>query len=198
MEAKAILSTEAARTAAITSIGTVNHHAAVHSAAQAGTTLEQAGTSAVPDGEAAESNAVLITLSVDAEEFLAADEVTDTPDETAEETQTGGPGKSRQSIAHRARAAFAFAEFAALSDLPFGKIVSALARFGNLESLLPPADPAGEAGETGEAGEVGETDEAGEGDGTAAAAPDADVSDAALDDGLLALQILQDPAESPA
>lgn len=168
----------------MTSIGTVNHHAAVHSAVQASTTLEQAGTSAVPDGETAETNAVLITLSEDAQDFLAADGTV----KSSEEIQAEGPGKSAQSPAHLARAALASGELAALSDLPFGKIVSTLARFGNLESLPPPADPPSETGET---GDTGEAVEAGEGDGTAAAAPDA-----SLDDAALALQILQDPAES--
>jgi hypothetical protein len=39
------------------------------------------------------------------------------------------------------RPAFAFDEYAALLDLPLGKIVSVLARFDNLTSLLPPLEP---------------------------------------------------------
>lgn len=47
-----------------------------------------------------------------------------------------GPGKSHLSTAHRALAAIK--EFSALGGLPFGQIVSTLARTGSLASLLPP------------------------------------------------------------
>lgn len=45
-----------------------------------------------------------------------------------------GPGKSHLSTAHRALAAIK--EFSALGGLPFGQIVSTLARTGSIESLL--------------------------------------------------------------
>lgn len=67
---------------------------------------------------------VQITLSVEAQDFLA------------EETGNQGPGKSGQSTAHRARAMLDREEFSSLRDVPFGQIVSTLARFGDLSSLL--------------------------------------------------------------
>jgi hypothetical protein len=55
--------------------------------------------------------------------------------------ENGGPGKSADSTAHRARA---FAEAHGLTGMPFGKIASAIAR-GDEASLIPapaPTDPA--------------------------------------------------------
>lgn len=49
---------------------------------------------------------------------------------------TTGPGKSHMSTAHRAMEALKGNE--ALAGLPFGKIVSTLARTGSVASLLPP------------------------------------------------------------
>ncbi len=195
-------------------IESVNHHAAAQAAGHARTLTAQVSDtgsdeSSTPDatgeaGDAGDTSPVLITLSEDAQDFLAADE------------PEGGPGKSGQSTAHRARAALDLGEFATLRDLPFGKIVSTLARFGNLSSLLPPPEPASETGETGETGE---------GDGTVASAPelppepsddlsdvtsdapvdapvagptagDPIIADETLDDAALALQILQDTADN--
>lgn len=68
---------------------------------------------------------VQITLTENAENFLAGD----------------GPGKSGQSTAHRAKAMLDSDEYASLSDLPFGRIVSTLARTGSIDSLLPETEP---------------------------------------------------------
>ena len=46
-------------------------------------------------------------------------------------------GKNPKSPAHRASAALATEEFGALSKLPFGRLVSTLARGGELSALLP-------------------------------------------------------------
>ena len=191
-------------------IESVNHHAAAEAAGHKRTLTAQVSDTGSDEptasdatgeaGDAGDTSPVLITLSEDAQDFLAVDET------------EGGQGKSGQSTAHRARAALDLEEFATLRDLPFGKIVSTLARFGNLSSLLPPPEPASETGETGETGE---------GDGTTAAAPDLppepsdDPSDApsdapvadptagdpiianeTLDDAALALQILQDTTDN--
>lgn len=51
------------------------------------------------------------------------------------------PGKSGNSTAHRARALLQDEAFAALRDLPFGQVVSALARGIDPASLLPPPPP---------------------------------------------------------
>lgn len=78
-----------------------------------------------------------VTLTDDAETFIAGTG----PDEPT------GPGKSHQSTAHRAFAMLQ--EFGSLAGMPFGKIVSTLARTGSIESLLPPP-PAPEAEEVSE------------------------------------------------
>ncbi len=166
-------------------IETVNHQAAAQARLAPGQATDQAGATdsddstapTAPDataGEAGDSGPVQITLSEEAQEFLAGDEVTERP------------GKSGQSPAHRARAALDLEEFSALRGLPFGRIVSTLARFGDLSSLLPPPEPASETGEPGETGDTGETGETG--DPVAVPAIEAD---ATLDDAALALQILQ-------
>ncbi len=88
---------------------------------------EEDDAPAVGDTEAGDDGTVVvqITLTEDAENFLAGD----------------GPGKSGQSTAHRAKAMLDSDEYASLSDLPFGRIVSTLARTGSIESLLPPPEP---------------------------------------------------------
>lgn len=79
---------------------------------------------AVGETEADDDGTVVvqITLTEDAENFLTGD----------------GPGKSGQSSAHRAKAMLDSEEYASLSNLPFGRIVSTLARTGSIDSLLPP------------------------------------------------------------
>lgn len=166
-----------------------------------------AGSSATGGASATGDSAALqITLSVEAQEFIAGDEAADEAEDEADDESGTGPGKSAQSPAHRARDALDSEEFATLRDLPFGRIVSTLARFGDLTSLLPLPEPAGateesgETGDSGEAGETGETDETG--GGTIAALPDNPsldepvVTDASLDDAALALQLLQDTADT--
>ena len=101
-------------------------------------------------GDAGITSPVEITLSEEAQAFLE--------DPGADDR----PGRSGQSTAHRARAALEFQEFAALRDLPFGRIVSTLAHFGDLSSLLPQPELVDEAGET------DGTDEASEGEDAAA------------------------------
>lgn len=56
-------------------------------------------------------------------------------------------------------------EFSTLKGLPFGKLVSTLARGGDLSSLLPPVEPNEPAEDTeivSETSETGETNENGE------------------------------------
>ena len=191
----------------------ISHHAAAQATGHARNATGQVSAIggdelSAPDatgeaGDTGEASPVQITLSEDAQEFLAVDGT------------EGGPGKSVQSTAHRARAELDLKEFATLLDQPFGRIVSTLARFGNLSSLLPPPEPASETGEPSETGETGE------GDGTVAAAPelapapsddpsgvtsdapvagptagDPIIADATLDDAALALQILQDTTDT--
>ena len=67
------------------------------------------------------------------------------------------PGKSHQSTAHRALAALE--ENPSLAGLPFGKIVSTLAKTGSLESLLPPPVENDEIGQTSQSSEVEATGE---------------------------------------
>lgn len=78
-----------------------------------------------------EAPAVTVTLSPEAQAALG-----QTPTTVEEPT---GPGKSGSSPAHRARAAIA--DFAELADMPFGKIVSMLAKGLGFDSLLTPPDP---------------------------------------------------------
>lgn len=66
--------------------------------------------------------AVDIRLSADARDLLAGIEAS--------------RGRSAQSPAHLARQALA--DNPGLANLPFGKVVSAIARFGNVDSLLTP------------------------------------------------------------
>ena len=88
---------------------------------------EEDDAPAVGETEAGDDGTVVvqITLSEEAENFLTDD----------------GPGKSGQSTAHRARAMLDGEEYESLRDMPFGQIVSTLARTGSIESLLPPPAP---------------------------------------------------------
>lgn len=111
-----------------------------------------AETSSLPVGDSEE--AVAIT---GASAGVGSGEVVIDDVEVSEEAESflgalTGPGKSHQSTAHRAFAALE--ENPSLAGLPFGKIVSTLARTGNLASLLPPPVETGETGETGSTGEA--------------------------------------------
>lgn len=90
------------------------------------TTAPTQETSSVPapgDGDVVVDD---ITLSDDAQAFASG-------------APTAGPGKSHMSTAHRAMAELK--DNATLAGLPFGKIVSTLARTGSVASLLPPPPP---------------------------------------------------------
>lgn len=87
------------------------------------TTAPTQGTSPVPAPGSGDVVVDNIALSDDAQNFVAA-------------APTTGPGKSHMSTAHRAMEALKDND--ALAGLPFGKIVSTLAKTGNVESLLPP------------------------------------------------------------
>lgn len=86
-------------------------------------TTETAPAPSVSGGEPVADD---ITLSSEAQTFVSG-------------TPATGPGKSHMSTAHRALEAFR--ENPALADMPFGKIVSTLARTGNIRSLLPLTPP---------------------------------------------------------
>lgn len=110
-----------------------------------------AETSIAPIGDSEEDGAITSASAGSGEVVI--DDV-----EVSEEAESflgalTGPGKSHQSTAHRAFAALE--ENPSLAGLPFGKIVSTLARTGSLASLLPPPPP-GETGETGETAATGE------------------------------------------
>lgn len=81
------------------------------------------------------------TTSLPQDEVLLSDEAQAFLDESADGggEDSFGPGKSGQSPAHRAKAALA--AYPELADLPFGKLVSTLAKGGAVESLLPPPPP---------------------------------------------------------
>ncbi|MCP5381804.1 MAG: hypothetical protein H6912_05485 [Kordiimonadaceae bacterium] len=96
-------------------------------------------------GNTEKSDTDQVTLSTDATELLN--------------------GKNPKSPAQRAKAALLTEEFSVLGGLPFGKLVSTLARGGELSSLLPPVEPNEPADDTeivSEAAETGETSENGE------------------------------------
>lgn len=100
--------------------------------------------------------AVTVTLSLTAEELLSAEgEDSGEP----QELEYTGPGKS---VAHRARQLLGSEQFAALGDLPFGKVVSALARGEDLTSLLPsaPEEDGAALTEPASAEDIATTDEA--------------------------------------
>jgi hypothetical protein len=67
-------------------------------------------------------------------------EIVEAASDTAE-TATPSHGKSAQSPAHRARALLAGA-YSDLAGLPFGKLVSALAKGGSLDALRTTSEPA--------------------------------------------------------
>ncbi len=107
-----------------------NGHAVGHAEQRGGATTPRSA----PTTE--DAPAVHVTLSEEADELLNS------------ATTSQAPGKSGDSTAHRARAARS--EFAGLHAMPFGNVVSAIARGIDPQSLLAPA---------------GETDDAPVGDG---------------------------------
>lgn len=97
------------------------------------TTAPTQETSTVPTSGDSDVVVDTVALSDDAQDFASG-------------APTTGPGKSHMSTAHRAMEALKGSE--ALAGLPFGKIVSTLARGGTIESLLPPPPPPTETEET--------------------------------------------------
>lgn len=97
--------------------------AAAFSSEATAPTPETSTAPALADGDVVVDN---VTLSDEAQDFVTA-------------APTTGPGKSHMSTAHRAMEALKGNED--LAGLPFGKIVSTLARTGSVASLLPPPPP---------------------------------------------------------
>lgn len=93
------------------------------------TTTPTSETSSVPAPDDGDVVVDTVTLSDDAQDFVSG-------------APTTGPGKSHMSTAHRAMEALKSMEepedYAALAGLPFGKIVSTLAKGGEIGDLLPP------------------------------------------------------------
>ncbi|MEZ5759273.1 MAG: hypothetical protein R3D86_13720 [Emcibacteraceae bacterium] len=121
----------------------VNAAAYTHSAHFAQSNNSTPSTT-VENGSTENSTTDQVTLSTDATELLN--------------------GKNPKSPAQRAKAALLTEEFSTLGGIPFGKLVSTLARGGDLSSLLPPVEPNEPAEDTeivSEAAETGETNEGG-------------------------------------